>query len=98
MKVWFWCPCCQRAFQGDVPEPRPRGSRSPGVVGISEVFTVGCPFEDCRATARCIMSWPTVRKWAEISYGASLPTVPVSGQTYEMPPADAPRPAEIAGP
>jgi len=39
------------------------------------------------------MTWPTVRKWAQISYGAALPAVPVSGQTYEMPP---PRPTQPA--
>jgi len=89
MKAWFWCPCCQRAFQGEVPDAR-KSARHEWLssVGVSMAFTVECPFDDCRATVRCVMSWPTVRKWAEIAFGAALPAVPVEGRAYAVPPEE----------
>jgi len=86
MKAWYWCPSCQRAFQGEAATPR----RSPLAellteLGVREPAPIDCPFEDCRATARLVMTWASLRRWVQIAGAGRLPIVPVEGERYEPP-------------
>jgi hypothetical protein len=90
MKVWYWCPCCQRAFLGEAPEPA-RSPLSGLLVSLSvcEPSPVDCAYADCGATARVVMTWSALRRWAAKERGESLPPVPAAGQRYPIPGAGA---------
>lgn len=95
MRAWYWCPRCQRAFCGNVPGvPRSPLSDLLTVLGALEPPSVNCPFPDCGATARVVMTWAHVRKWAEKERRKALPAVPAAGQRYELPPSRQLQPVE----
>ncbi|MFW6161159.1 MAG: hypothetical protein ACODAJ_00220 [Planctomycetota bacterium] len=86
MKVWYWCPSCYRAFLAEASEPE-RGALR-GLLtdlGTLRPSPVDCPYSDCGATARVVMTWQAARRWAAVEYGQQLPAIPVPGQAYEVP-------------
>jgi hypothetical protein len=85
MNAWYWCPCCERTFRTEAPQSvRSLGNGLPATPSLYEPCPTDCPHEDCRAAARCVMPWASVRKWA-LLLGQQLPTIPVEGAYYATP-------------
>ncbi len=93
---WFWCPCCQRAFHVDNCTDYTAKHAGPLRANpVTRPSPANCPFDDCGAPARCMMTWLAVRQWARTIYQREFPARPEHGRAYEMPPrARAERPTE----
>lgn len=88
MQTWYWCPSCERAFQAEPADH----ARSPLTelltsLGICEPSPTDCPTEGCGARASSIKTWLSLRKWAAMAGGPTLPAVPVAGERYATPQA-----------
>ena len=84
--VWLWCPCCERAFKSATPDGwNARQKDRPGEMGFSDPLPTPCPFADCRADGRLIISWEALRAWAEKVSGVTLPERPRQGHQYKLP-------------
>jgi len=87
LKAWFWCPNCERAFNGDVTTEGDLPAFT--VIGF---YRTSCPFCDvetsscdARISSRCVMTWLAMKSFAKRSYGVELPVNPVHGERYSLP-------------